>query len=209
MPRPPRPHPAAKPGAKVDARSERWREHRKKVRGEIVDAAFRAIDRLGPELSVREIAEEAGTAKPKIYRHFHDKSDLFQAIGERLRDMLWAAIFPSIDLKTDSSREVIRRAVEEYVNLVDKHPNVLRVFIQGRSAASPRSSTRDAASPWRWPTCSTTSCARWSWTTRPSSWPGTRRSAAPPRPPSGGWAPTPTARFACRASNSSPTSRPS
>ena len=128
-----------KPGGKVDARSERWREHRKKVRGEIVDAAFRAIDRLGPELSVREIAEEAGTAKPKIYRHFQDKSDLFQAIGERLRDMLWAAIFPSINLKTDSAREVIRRSVEEYVSLVDQHPNVLRVFIQGRSAATPQS----------------------------------------------------------------------
>jgi AcrR family transcriptional regulator len=134
----PRPHPSVKPGVKVDARSERWREHREKVRGEIVDAAFRAIDRLGPELSVREIAEEAGTAKPKIYRHFHDKSDLFQAIGERLRDMLYAAIFPSIDLKTDSVREVIRCAVEEYVNLVDKHPNVLRVFIQGRSPVSPQ-----------------------------------------------------------------------
>ena len=53
--------------AKVDARSERWREHRKKVRSEIVDAAFRAIDLCGPEVSVREIAEEAGTAKPKIY----------------------------------------------------------------------------------------------------------------------------------------------
>ncbi len=138
VPRPSLPHPAPKPGVKVDARSERWREHRKKVRGEIVDAAFRAIDRLGPELSVREIAEEAGTAKPKIYRHFQDKSDLFQAIGERLRDMLWGAIFPSIDLKTDTAREVVRRAVEEYVNLVDEHPNVLRVFIQGRSAASPQ-----------------------------------------------------------------------
>jgi AcrR family transcriptional regulator len=128
----PRPHPSAKPGVKVDARSERWREHRKKVRGEIVEAAFRAIDRLGPDLSVREIAEEAGTAKPKIYRHFHDKSDLFQAIGERLRDMLWAAIFPTVDFATNSAREVIRRSVEEYVSLVDQHPNVLRFFIQGR-----------------------------------------------------------------------------
>ncbi len=43
------------------------------MRAEIVDAAFRAIDRLGPELSLREIAEEAGTAKPEIYRHFTDK----------------------------------------------------------------------------------------------------------------------------------------
>lgn len=132
----PRPHPSVKPGVKVDARSERWREHRKKVRGEIVEAAFRAIDRLGPELSVREIAEEAGTAKPKIYRHFHDKSDLFKAIGESLRDMLWAAIFPSLDLQTDSAREVVRRSVEEYVNLVDKHPNVLRVFIQATSGGT-------------------------------------------------------------------------
>ncbi len=110
----PRSRSGHEPGVKVDARSERWREHRKKVRSEIVDAAFRAIDRLGPELSLREIAEEAGTAKPKIYRHFTDKSDLFQAIGERLRDMLWAAIFPSINLATDPAREVDppqRRAV--------------------------------------------------------------------------------------------------
>ena len=128
----PRPHPSARPGGKVDARSERWREHRKKVRGEIVEAAFRAIDRLGPDLSVREIAEEAGTAKPKIYRHFRDKSDLFQAIGERLRDMLWAAVFPSVDFATSSARQIIQRSVEEYVSLVDEHPNVLRFFIQGR-----------------------------------------------------------------------------
>jgi AcrR family transcriptional regulator len=142
IPRPPLPHSGPKPGVKVDARSERWREHRKKVRSEIVDAAFRAIDRLGPDLSVREVAEEAGTAKPKIYRHFTDKSDLFQAIGVRLRDMLWAAIFPSIDLATDSVREVIRRSADEYVSLIDKHPNVLRVFIQDRSAATSRSTVR-------------------------------------------------------------------
>ncbi len=98
----------SEPG-KVDARSERWREHRKKVRAEIVDAAFRSIDKHGPEVSLREIAEEAGTAKPKIYRHFTDKSDLFQAIGKRLRDMLWAAIFSNIDAATDPTREVVRR----------------------------------------------------------------------------------------------------
>lgn len=128
----PRPHPGVRPGGKVDARSERWREHRKKVRGEIVEAAFRAIDRLGPDVSVREIAEQAGTAKPKVYRHFHDKSDLFQAIGQRLRDMFWAAVFASVDFATNSARDIIRRSVEEYVGLVDEHPNVLRFFIQGR-----------------------------------------------------------------------------
>jgi AcrR family transcriptional regulator len=125
--------PAAGDGAgKVDARTERWREHRKKVRAEIVDAAFRAIDQHGPAVSVREIAEEAGTAKPKIYRHFTDKADLFQAIGERLRDMLWAEIFPVINLTRDSAGEVIRRSIEQYVYLVDDHPNVVRFVLQGR-----------------------------------------------------------------------------
>ena len=127
---------------KVDARSERWREHRKKVRAEIVDAAFQAIDRRGPEVSLREIAEQAGTAKPKIYRHFTDKSDLFQAIGKRLRDMLWAAIFPNIDFATDPTREVIRRSVAEYVNLVDQHPNVLRFMLQGRFPGQSESTVR-------------------------------------------------------------------
>lgn len=119
---------------KVDARSERWREHRKKVREEIVDAAFRAIDRLGPNVSVREIAEEAGTAKPKIYRHFADKSDMFSQIGERMRDMLWAAVIPSIDIENDSTGQIIGRAVEHYIDLVDQHPNVVRFLLQGRFA---------------------------------------------------------------------------
>ncbi|HUO38819.1 MAG TPA: TetR/AcrR family transcriptional regulator [Mycobacterium sp.] len=132
----------AQPGVKVDARSERWREHRKKVRAEIVEAAFRAVDKRGPEVSLREIAAEAGTAKPKIYRHFTGKSDLFQAVGERLRDMLWAAIFQSINLRNDPAREVIRTSVREYVRLVDEHPNVLRFLMQGRFAEQSESAMR-------------------------------------------------------------------
>lgn len=206
MVRIPRPHPSAKPGVKVDARSERWREHRKKVRNEIVDAAFRAIDRLGPELSVRQIAEEAGTAKPKIYRHFTDKSDLLEAIGMRLRDMLWAAIFPSLDLATDSAREVIRRSVEEYVNLVDQHPNVLRVFIQGRSAKQSEATVR-TLNEGREITLAmaemfNNELREMELNRAALNSPHSRRSDRPHRQPSGGWAPNPTARAACRVSSS-------
>ena len=83
---------------------------------------------------MREIAEEAGTAKPKIYRHFTDKSDMFAEIGQRMRDMLWAAIIPSINVETDSAREIVGRGVEHYVELVDQHPNVVRFLLQGRFA---------------------------------------------------------------------------
>lgn len=142
MVRIPVPRPGVSLPVKVDARSERWREHRKKVREEIVDAAFAAIDRDGPQVSLREIAAEAGTAKPKIYRHFNDKADLFGAISKRLRDMLVAAIFPTIDLATDPTREVVRRCVAEYVALVEQHPNVLRFVLQGRFPEPAESTTR-------------------------------------------------------------------
>ncbi len=136
------PRPGVSSPGKVDARSERWREHRKKVRAEIVDAAFAAIDRDGPQVSLREIAAQAGTAKPKIYRHFNDKADLFGAISKRLRDMLVLAIFPTIDLATDPTREVVRRCVAEYVALVERHPNVLRFVLQGRFPEPSESTTR-------------------------------------------------------------------
>jgi len=138
----PVPRPGGGSPGKVDARSERWRDHRKKVRAEIVDAAFAAIDRDGPQVSLREIAAQAGTAKPKIYRHFNDKADLFGAIGKRLRDMLVAAIFPTIDLATDPTREVVRRCVAEYVALVEQHPNVLRFVLAGRFPEPAESTTR-------------------------------------------------------------------
>lgn len=129
-------------GDNGDARSERWREHRKKVRAEIVDAAFRSIDRNGPGVSLQEIAAEAGTAKPKIYRHFRDKADLFGAIGKRLREMLVAAIFPGIDFAADPTRDVVHRSVAEYVTLVEQHPNVLRLILAGRFPEPSESSSR-------------------------------------------------------------------
>lgn len=117
---------------KVDFRRERWRGHREKVRAEIVEAAFRAIDRHGPDVSLREIAAEAGTGKPKIYRHFEDKADLFRAISRRFRDLLGAAIFANVDFAEDATREVLGRAVREYVTLVEAHPNVMRFIMQDR-----------------------------------------------------------------------------
>ena len=134
----------------MDARSERWREHRKKVRSEIVDAAFRAIDRLGPDVSLREIAEEAGTAKPKIYRHFTDKSDLFQAIGERTARHVVGG-----DLPVDQPGDRLRRARSSAAassstcELVDQHPNVVRFLLQGRFAEQSRGGHDDASTKGR------------------------------------------------------------
>ncbi len=142
------------PGRRVDARTERWREHRVKVRAEFVDAAFEALGTFGPEVSMGEIAKAAGAAKPKLYRHFADKADLYDAIVDRMRDLLWERIVDGVDLTNDPVRELIRRGASEYVAVVTQHPNVFRFILNGHfaqrrdsSAESPRSlqSARQAA----------------------------------------------------------------
>ncbi|MBH0778170.1 TetR/AcrR family transcriptional regulator [Nocardia bovistercoris] len=117
------------PGERVDARTERWRAHRRKVRAEFVDAAFRALDKFGPEVSMGDIAKEAGAAKPKLYRHFEDKADLYDAIVDRVRDMLWGRVVSTIDLANDTARELIGRTAAEYVLVVVEHPNVFRFIL--------------------------------------------------------------------------------
>ncbi|RJO77214.1 TetR/AcrR family transcriptional regulator [Nocardia panacis] len=127
---------------RTDARTERWREHRRQVRHEFVDAAFRALDRCGPEVSMGDIAREAGAAKPKLYRHFEDKSDLYNAIVDRVREGLWERVVASIDLTNDSARDLVRRGAAEYALAVQRHPNVFRFILHSHFAQQASDSER-------------------------------------------------------------------
>jgi AcrR family transcriptional regulator len=142
-------------GQRPDARTERWREHRAMVREEFVDAAFRALGKIGPDVSMDDIAKEAGTAKPKLYRHFKDKVDLFDAIVDRIQDMLWERVLSNINLMNDSARELVRRGATEYAKVVMEYPNVFRFMVHShfthqmdeseRTLQSARQSARRAA----------------------------------------------------------------
>ncbi|NMN98007.1 TetR/AcrR family transcriptional regulator [Nocardiaceae bacterium YC2-7] len=116
-------------GPRVDARSERWREHRVQVRNELVEAAIRALDKIGPEVTMDDIAREAGAAKPKLYRHFSDKLDLYSAIVENVQGLLWGRIMASINLLADPAGELVTRSAAEYALVVTEHPNVFRFLV--------------------------------------------------------------------------------
>ena len=108
--------------------------------------------------------------------------------------MLWAAIFPSINLATDPAREVIRRSVEQYVRLVDEHPNIVRFLIQGRFAEQSESTMR-ALNEGRGITLAmadmfSNELREMELDGRPSNWPRTPPSGRRRRRPTGGWAPT-------------------
>lgn len=102
-----------------------------------------------------DIAKAAGAAKPKLYRHFEDKTDLYDAIVDRVRDILWERITASIDLTNDSARELVRRGATEYMLVVTEHPHVFRFMLHGhfthnadesaRALRSARQSARRAA----------------------------------------------------------------
>ncbi|MFB7876720.1 TetR/AcrR family transcriptional regulator [Nocardia sp. NPDC056064] len=130
------------PGRRVDARTERWREHRVQVRIQFVDAAFRALDRVGPDVSMGDIAKEAGAAKPKLYRHFEDKTDLYNAIVDRVRDMLWERVLTSVDLTGDSVAELVRTGAAAYVSVVSEHPNVFRFMLHSHFSQQAKETER-------------------------------------------------------------------
>jgi len=125
-----------------DARTERWREHRVAVRAEFVDAAYRALDKIGADATLHDICDEAGAKKPKLYRFFEDKVDLYNAIGDRVVQTLWGRLTGRVDLVQDSARELIHGCASEYSAIVTEHPNVFRFMVQGHFAQSPEQAER-------------------------------------------------------------------
>ncbi|NKY61054.1 TetR/AcrR family transcriptional regulator [Nocardia flavorosea] len=118
-----------------DARTERWVAHRVRVRSELIDAAMRAIDVNGPGISMREIAEEAQIPKPNLYRFFTDKSELADAIGDRVRDQLTERIRNGPNEAGATVGSFLRSGIITYLELADEHPNIFR-FVLPTSSAS-------------------------------------------------------------------------
>ena len=116
---------------RVDARTERWREHRIRVRADFVDAAVKAIAQYGPEVSMDDIARTAGAAKPKLYRHFENKLDLYSAIVARVQSILWERIVDNLDLASTPAGTIVRRGAAEYARIVHENPNLFRFLVHG------------------------------------------------------------------------------
>ena len=107
------------------ARSSR-REAR---RGELLDAADRAIRKGGPAVSMDEIAAEAGVTKPILYRHFGDKAGLSRALGERYLQLLLARLRQALEReKTPEGR--LSATIDAYLGLVESEPQLYRFVIQ-------------------------------------------------------------------------------
>ncbi|MFE3545573.1 TetR/AcrR family transcriptional regulator [Nocardia sp. NPDC059177] len=103
------------------------------TRDAIVDAAIRVLDRDGPRVSMDAFAAEAGITKPRLYRQFTDKADLYTAIGTRFADTAFAATGTDLTLLLQPPREAIARALGDYAAGILDHPNVFRFLTQAHA----------------------------------------------------------------------------
>lgn len=134
---------AAERGTGRDGRSIRYAGQRERRREEFVDAALRAIEAIGPQVSVGEIAREAGVARTRIYRHFDDIADLQHAITSRAAELLLTELAPALS-PHGSAREVISRIVRSYLGFLSEHEQLYRYTVQHLKHASSDSESYSA-----------------------------------------------------------------
>jgi AcrR family transcriptional regulator len=110
--------------------------HRERRREELLDAADRVVRRTGTEVSMDEIASEAGITKPILYRHFGDKEGLYEALARRYVDELTSALRPVA--ATRNARERLAAGIDAYLSYIEREPERYR-FLLG-AAEWPRGS---------------------------------------------------------------------
>lgn len=136
----------------ADGRSTRWDAHRERRRAQLCTAARKAVHRLGPELSMDEMAAAMGTSKSIVYRYFTDKSGLQAAVGQAVLDEIADALGEA-SRQEGPAQARMRAMVEIYVGTLASSPHVYRFVTaqpQGATMSTFLSTVADAvAAPLR------------------------------------------------------------
>jgi AcrR family transcriptional regulator len=121
----------------VATRVSKQARRRERRREELLDVADRVIQRRGVDVSMDEIASEAGITKPVLYRHFGDKDGLYQALTERYVNELEIALRPAT--RAGEPRDRLAAAIDTYLAYVEREPERYRFLLhaseQPRTAA--------------------------------------------------------------------------
>lgn len=97
------------------------------------------VEERGADIGMDDIAAVSGTAKPVFYRYFHDKADLFLAVGRAVAEDMVTEVMAAIDSQ-DKPRRKLRAGIETYVAKVEASPELYR-FVAAHQAQ--RSSQTD------------------------------------------------------------------
>ena len=112
-------------------------QQKEKTRRTLIDAAFSQLcaNRSFSNLSLREVAREAGIAPTSFYRHFRDMEELGLTLvdegGLTLRQLMRQA-----RQRIAGGGSVISTSVQTFMEFVENNPNIFRLLLRERSGTS-------------------------------------------------------------------------
>lgn len=123
----------------TDGRAARWEAHRTARHEELLKLARKAVHKLGPQVSMEDIAGHAKTSKPVYYRYFGDKEGLRQALSAMVINDFRKRVIAAGQAKEDEV-SALHAMVSAYLELATNSPN-LYFFV----TSAPRSAEDEAA----------------------------------------------------------------
>lgn len=112
-----------------DGRAARWHGQHERRRAEFVDAALGEIAERGPEVSTERIAQRAGVARTRLYKHFDGAADLQAAISRRVVELLSAELEP-VWKPRGSPQRMITVALEAHLRWLTEHTHLYRYLMR-------------------------------------------------------------------------------
>lgn len=118
---------------KLNSRSQQ----KEKTRQALINAAFSQLtaERGFSNLSLREVAREAGIAPTSFYRHFRDMDELGLTMVDESSLML-RQLMRQARKRIEVGGSVIRTSIYTFIEFIEKNPNVFRLLLRERSGTS-------------------------------------------------------------------------
>jgi len=112
-------------------------QQKEKTRRSLIDAAFSQLsaDRSFSNLSLREVAREAGIAPTSFYRHFKDMDELGLTMVDE-GGLLLRQLMRQARQRIVKEGSVIRTSVETFMEFIDNSSNQFRLLLRERSGTS-------------------------------------------------------------------------
>jgi AcrR family transcriptional regulator len=102
-------------------------------RAELLDACVRAIREHGHEVSMAQLAAEAGVTRPVLYDAFGDRAGVAAALVARYGIEVDQALGSSFG-KSITLRDALVEGIEFFVRFIEREPDVFR-FLEAAAAA--------------------------------------------------------------------------
>ncbi len=76
-----------------------------------------------------EIAAEAGTSKPALYRYFADRNELYLAVCDRVATPLLEAITAALAGERGDVRALLQAGIDAYLSFIETEPELYRFVV--------------------------------------------------------------------------------